>query len=454
MKTLNMINPIRNTFNHSALAVAVAVGLGLTNTQAVPIVNINLGNASNALNGTAYMAGGFAQAPAAYTGTTWNDFAASPVTVASGLLDSDGNVTAVGITTVSDTTIGNNMQGPATSLGGADVKLLKGYVNRVYNSGSGNTVNHRLTVTGLDESKTYNIYLASAHNTPVKCAWRIGAGGTDYFINNTVATRTAQTWVAGDDYVAFYKIAPDAGGNILVWGQGLAGSSSNSGLTLNGIQVMDATGFLSPENDMLTCTFDALGPAWISGTSVTLYATTGTDVTALTPTFTLSPSATITPTTAQDFTSPVAYTVYAEDGTPKVYTITVIVGPVPVPISTILTPGPQGTSQGIVIDTAVGAGNTGLLVGSTQTYWGSGGFSVPLILNGNTLIIDSGNGNGMNVSGPISGNGTLIFQYGATNPMHVSGSTGNTYTGTTTISNAYVSLEKSSGDALRACASS
>ncbi len=448
-QTPNTMATSKMYLNSAAAAILALAGFA-ADASAAPIININLGNAGNALNGTAYMAGGFAQAPASYTGTTWNDFAASPVTVASGLLDSDGNVTAVGITTASDTTVGNNMQGPATSLGGADVKLLKGCVNRNYLSSTGNAVNHRLTISGLDIAKTYNIYLASAHNTPVKCSWRIGAGGTDYFINNTVATRTAQTWVAGDDYVYFYNVVPDAGGIIRVYGRGWAsGNSAFSGLTLNGLQVMDATGFLTPENDMLSCSFDTLGTGWISGTNVNLYVPTGTPVSSLTPTFTLSPGATILPDTAQDFTNPVAYTVTAANGTAKVYTIAAIAGTMPISISNTLTPADTGNpANGVNIDTTVGTGNTGLLVGTTQTYYSSGGFSVPLILNGNSLIIDSA-GNPTNVAGPISGDGMLTFQNGGSTPMQVSGSTGNTYTGPTIISSAQVSLEKSSGDALR-----
>jgi len=116
-----------------------------------------------------------------------------------------------------------------------------------------------------------------------------------------------------------------------------------------------------------------------------------------------------------------------------------------VDISTILTPGPQGTSQGIVIDSTVGAGNSGRLVGSTMTFWGSGGFSVPLDLNGNTLIIDSGNGNTMNARGPISGDGVVHINGPS---VRIQGSTGNTYTGSTIASRGAVSLEKSSGDAL------
>ena len=54
----------------------------------------------------------------------------------------------------------------------------------------------------------------------------------------------------------------------------------------------------------------------------------GTDVTALTPTVTISSGATVSPASAAaaDFTDPVEYTVTAEDGTTnKVYTVTVTV---------------------------------------------------------------------------------------------------------------------------------
>ena len=54
----------------------------------------------------------------------------------------------------------------------------------------------------------------------------------------------------------------------------------------------------------------------------------GTDVTALTPTITVSTGASVSPAsgTAEDFTDPVAYTVTAEDGTTtQAYVVTVAV---------------------------------------------------------------------------------------------------------------------------------
>jgi hypothetical protein len=306
------------TINTYTVTVIVAIG-----TSAGTTINVNLANVSgNTLNGTAYLAGGFAQAPVTYSGTTWNEATNSPATL-TGLRDSQGNATSIGFTTAS-TTGAPDLAGPTTSPGAADVKLLKGCVYRVWNSGSGNTLNNRFTVSGLDPAKTYNIYLASAHNTPVKCSWRIGATGADRFIANTAATRTAETWVAGDDYVVFYKVAPDATGKILVYGKGLAGSDLESGLTLNGFQVVDATGFLSPENDMLSFT-TPVGAGSISGTRISLVVPKGTDVTALVPTITVSSGATVSPNTgvANNFTYPQTYTVTAENGSTKVYTVRV-----------------------------------------------------------------------------------------------------------------------------------
>ena len=121
--------------------------------------------------------------------------------------------------------------------------------------------------------------------------------------------------------------------------------------------------------------------------------------------------------------------------------------PTVVDISNATTPWvPALPDLWVNIDYVVGAGNTGRLVGTTQTYWGSGGFSVPLDLNGNTLIIDAGWNTPRYATGAISGNGAVVI---SSNPdLYIDGSTGNTYTGTTTISDASVTLSKTSGDAL------
>ena len=84
----------------------------------------------------------------------------------------------------------------------------------------------------------------------------------------------------------------------------------------------------------------------------------------------------------------------------------------------------------INVDTEVGAGNSGRLVGTTATLFYSGGFAVPVDLNGNILNIDSGGGSGgdqyMTVTGAISGAGTLHVKGWGTKGIHLGGSTANT----------------------------
>lgn len=67
----------------------------------------------------------------------------------------------------------------------------------------------------------------------------------------------------------------------------------------------------------------------ISGKAIALTVPFGTNVTALVPTIEISPKATISPATgvAQNFTSPVKYTVTAEDGSKAEYTVTLTIGP-------------------------------------------------------------------------------------------------------------------------------
>lgn len=64
----------------------------------------------------------------------------------------------------------------------------------------------------------------------------------------------------------------------------------------------------------------------IDGTDITFTVPAGTTVTSLAPTITKSADSTISPTTAQDFTEDVKYTVTAKDTVTKtVYTISVTV---------------------------------------------------------------------------------------------------------------------------------
>jgi len=87
----------------------------------------------------------------------------------------------------------------------------------------------------------------------------------------------------------------------------------------------------------------------------------------------------------------------------------------------------------VAVDTVVGAGNTGRLIGDTTTN--TSAITKDLDLNGHTLTLNG------NSNGAISGSGTVIVK------GNIAGSTGNTYTGTTTVS-ASVALGKTAGNAL------
>ena len=98
---------------------------------------------------------------------------------------------------------------------------------------------------------------------------------------------------------------------------------------------------LSSEAAITAFTFPELDPevtATISGTDITATVPHGTDVTALSPSIAISEKATVNPASgvAQDFSSPVTYTVTAEDETEVVYTVTVTVEEPPAMVATAL----------------------------------------------------------------------------------------------------------------------
>lgn len=85
----------------------------------------------------------------------------------------------------------------------------------------------------------------------------------------------------------------------------------------------------SSAKDISAFVFAGLDPeveATIDGTNIMATVPFGADLTTLAPTITVSPEATVDPASGavQDFTEPVVYTVTAEDGTTKEYTVTIM----------------------------------------------------------------------------------------------------------------------------------
>ena len=107
-----------------------------------------------------------------------------------------------------------------------------------------------------------------------------------------------------------------------------------------------AAGALSSANDILSFDFGALGEAKISGAQVAILVYESVDVTALAPTYQVSPLASgdaLKPSGATvDFTSPQTYTITAEDGSAKQYAVSVSKVP---PLAYDFRDGLQGWAQ-------------------------------------------------------------------------------------------------------------
>lgn len=127
---------------------------------------------------------------------------------------------------------------------------------------------------------------------------------------------------------------------------------------------------LSSAKDMTSFSFDGLTPAvtgTITGTSITLTVPNATDVTVLVATFANSTASAITVgattqvsgITVNDFTSPVTYTVTAEDGTIATYTVTVTIA---APLSSDATLKTSSTVKGQPL---LDLGTPNVIIGST-----------------------------------------------------------------------------------------
>jgi len=165
--------------------------------------------------------------------------------------------------------------------------------------------------------------VATPSSQTVYLSWTPTPFATSY----TVSTTNTATSVEVTDVVT----APPFSKTGLTNGQAysfkvLATYSAGASAYSAAISATPATGVVK---DILTFTFpfSGTGTPTISGTSIISYVPLSTDVTNLAPTYTISPSATADTTypsgTARNFTTSQTYTIHAEDGSTKTYTVQV-----------------------------------------------------------------------------------------------------------------------------------
>ncbi|MEI7899502.1 MAG: DUF2341 domain-containing protein [bacterium] len=313
---VNGNNEARGKVKRFALVAATA-GLA-SGLWAASVINVNVTGGANAtLNGyfsSDASASGSATrvAPAAYVGSTWNEYQ-NPGT-ATGLLDSVGGATGVGFEW--GLIFNGGPWADWNGLGGARM-LVSGKI------GANTNYTPALTLTGLNSSHTYDLYIASLHNTANRAVdFQIGPAVLH------VQSAGATDWTSGQNYVRFTNLVSAADGTIVVNAKTPAGLDY---APMNGFQLVDNSAPTpnSPAKDILTFDFGALGPASIAGTNISLSVLWGTAVTNLSPTYTLAPLASALPLSGgtNNFAAPVTYTVTAQDGSTKAYRVTVAVLP-------------------------------------------------------------------------------------------------------------------------------
>lgn len=162
---------------------------------------------------------------------------------------------------------------------------------------------------------------ATTGSSKIALLWTPSLGATSYTVSsfNTVTTQVETDIVAAPPYM---KEGLDNGTlyNFKVLASNNAGSSAYTA-------EVSATPALGSAKDILTFSIGSLGLVTIVGRDIIKDVPLATDVTALTATYTISPYAIADashPSGATiNFTTPQTYTITAEDGSLKTYTVTV-----------------------------------------------------------------------------------------------------------------------------------
>ena len=246
----------------------------------------------------------------------WNAGSGGTAALAN-LKNSEGVATTIGVTAV----LPSHGSSSTLSAGLGGNKLLKGGVTLTQANLPGFTP--LIKLSGLSTSHVYQLALPSQTGTSnTSISYRVGT------VQQTAANGgAASDWRSGLNHALLDGLIPNAAGEIHL--QAMVNTSSTA--ALNGWQLLDMGDRAAGANSYTTidsCSFGALGAATISGSNISITVPYGTAIGALTPTFVAAAGATLTPSTAQNFASPVTYRVTAENGAAyQDYVVTIIVAP-------------------------------------------------------------------------------------------------------------------------------
>ena len=239
---------------------------------------------------------------------------------------------------------------PATTIAGTDITVTVPYSTNVttlaptYSLASGSTClpasgtslnfsgpqNYTVSASGFPD-KTYKVTVTKA---PASSDKNITSFVFPGLPTTTISTNTVSVTVPFGTAVA--NLSPTFTTSPLASGSPASGAARNfSSPQTYTITAEDSSpktytvsvtvAAASSAKDILSCDFGSLGPATISGTSITLTVPPNQSVSSLSPTFVISNFATLNPGSgsAQNFTTPQTYTVTAQNGTTKSYTVAV-----------------------------------------------------------------------------------------------------------------------------------
>lgn len=183
----------------SILKVLSAIGVlsagGVFGEEYAMLVNVNFQGAGEVMT---------AAAGAGSAGDYWNAVSYGTMDLQSNLLDSSGNTTTIDM---QKSTWGTGLCNGSSS---DSTKLFRAYTDA---NNEPTEAWHTLSLSGMDASETYDIYLYSGWNwSSDSINFRIGGATKQADEDNT----TVLSYEENKNYVVFRDIVPDASGNLLV----------------------------------------------------------------------------------------------------------------------------------------------------------------------------------------------------------------------------------------------